>query len=1124
MPKTELTSSGEPTSRSVGGRVGAFIGRRHELDEMRSALSEILSGAGRLVLLSGEPGIGKTRLAEELAREAQARGTRVALGRCWEGGGAPAYWPWVQIIRDATRDMAPGSLAEVGVATGYIVQMIPELRSALPGLDSAAEAPGMPSAPAAVDRPEQARFRLFDSISALLRSTAAANPLLLIVDDLHAADADSLLLLKFLARDLPQSRILLIGTYREIEVRRSEQQAELLGEIAREASCFPLRGLSREEIAEFVEQCLGVAADEKLLESLIRITDGSPFFLNEIVRLMKAEGRLLSSGPQEARFTIPDGIRSAVHRRLAPLSENARLALTVASVIGHEFEFALLQRISKLASGHLSEALDQAIELGLIIEAGTARYCFSHAITPEVLRAEISRERLLRFHQRVAETLEELHRDDLDAYAAEIAVHYEQTLLPSDRTARSTVLAQRRRKIADYARRGAERFLKQLAYAEAARLYQIALDALGPSANRAQQGEVLIGLGEALRNSGDWPQAKQAFARATKLARELGNTELLARAALASGTWSTTLFGANVDNEIVALLEEALVAVGARDSGVRAALLARLAQELAASERRDRSLALCEEAIEVARRVDDAGAMVSALWTRHQLLWGPHDVEQRLDAASEIVRLAERAGALDWALSAHEFRLSALIELGRVDQADQEIETYAALQQRTGQSFGTIERYHAMRCLMRGEFERGEQYARDLIKIAQRRQDQPLLTAYGTLMIHVRTEQGHAARIEHLIRDYAVQFPTLAIARCGLASVYAVQRREAEARQEFERFAADDFAGIPRDCNWICCLIFLSDACIHLRDEVRAATLYDLLLPYSGRNVTIGWADVSYGALERYLGSLASLMKRFDEAKAHFVSALRFEQHMEAPPFMAHTRHEYAAMLLKRGRESDRDEALGLLRQALGGASALGMKDLEKRVRDMIAATVGPEASAAPESVEAVNGASHPQLDRAIATILFTDVVGSTERLTELKDRRWAELLERLHQVLSKTVADFDGREIDTAGDGMLAIFKDPSAAIRCAFAIVAGAEELGLHLRAGIHTGECEFVGDKVAGIAVHIGARVAAHANAGEVVVSSTVRDLLGGGEIMFRDRGVTTLKGISGDWRLYSVKRPE
>ena len=218
MPKTELTSSGEPTSRSVGGRVGAFIGRRHELDEMRSALSEILSGAGRLVLLSGEPGIGKTRLAEELAREAQARGTRVALGRCWEGGGAPAYWPWVQIIRDATRDMAPGNLAEVGVATGYIVQMIPELRSALPGLDSAAEAPGMPSAPAAVDRPEQARFRLFDSISALLRSTAAANPLLLIVDDLHAADADSLLLLKFLARDLPQSRILLIGTYREIEL------------------------------------------------------------------------------------------------------------------------------------------------------------------------------------------------------------------------------------------------------------------------------------------------------------------------------------------------------------------------------------------------------------------------------------------------------------------------------------------------------------------------------------------------------------------------------------------------------------------------------------------------------------------------------------------------------------------------------------------------------------------------------------------------------------------------------------------------------------------------------------------------------------------------------------------
>ncbi|MGC1676300.1 MAG: AAA family ATPase [Candidatus Binataceae bacterium] len=1123
MPKTELANSSGPTNPSVVGRAGAFIGRRPELDEMRSALREAVAGSGRLVLLSGEPGVGKTRLAEELAREAQARGTHVALGRCWEGGGAPAYWPWVQIIREAARSLSPAGLVEIRAATGYIAQMIPELRPALPAIDSATETHGMPSLPASVDRPEQARFQLFDSISVLLRSAATVKPLLLIVDDLHAADADSLLLLKFLARDLPQSRILVIGTYREIEVRRSVQQAELLGELIREASCFPLRGLCREEIAEFIENYLGRAIDQTLLESLVRTTEGNPFFLDEIIRLMKVEGKLLSTSPQEPRFTIPDGIRSAVRRRLAPLSDNARLALAVASVIGHEFEFALLQRISKLAAAQLTESLDQAIELGLVIEASAARYRFSHAIIPEVLRAEISRPRLIQLHQRAAEAIEELHRGDLDAHAAAIALHYEQTLLPDDRTARPTLLARRRRKIADYARRGAERSLKQLAYGEAARLYQMALDALADANARPQQGEVLLGLGEALRKAEDWPEAKQVFARATDLARELGNTDLLARAALASGSWSTTLFGANVDAEVVGLLQGAMAAVGHRDSGIRAALLARLAQELAASEGRERSLTLCEEAIEVARRVDDAGAMVSALWTQHQLLWGPHDVEKRLDAASEIVRLAEKAGALDWALSAREFRLSALVELGRIDLADREIETYTALQERTGQSFGTIERYRAMRCLMRGDFQRAEQYARDLIKIAQRRQDQPLLTAFGTLMIQIRAEQGQADKNENPIHDYAVQFPTLAIARCGLADVYAGEGREAEARQEFERFAADDFVGISLDCNWIISLTTLCGVCIFLHDERRAETLYELLRPYSRRNVTIGWADVSYGSLERHLGRLAALMKRFDQAKTHFLAALRFDQQMEAPPFVAHTRYEYGSMLLRRGREGDREEALSLLGLALDSASTLGMKDLEMRVQGLIATTVGPDVAAAPASVERVNASAPPPPGRAIASVLFTDVVGSTERLTELKDRRWAELLARLHQALRKEVVDFGGREINTAGDGMLSIFNDPAAAIRCAFAIAASAQRLGLQVRAGIHTGECEFLGDNVAGIAVHIGARVAARAGAGEVMVSSTVRDLLAGGEIVFGDRGATALKGVPGEWHLYSVEPP-
>jgi len=1123
MPEKEVATSGGLSKTPAAGRAGTFVGRRHELEQMRTALDAALSGSGGLLLLSGEPGVGKTRLAEEIAREAQVRGAQIAWGRCWEGGGAPAYWPWVQIVREVAGRMSPGWLAEMGAVARNVAQMIPEVRAALLLPEGGLEAHAMPSVPAAPDRPEQTRFKLFDSISVLLRSAATANPLVLVVDDLHAADADSLLLLRFLARDLPQSRILAIATYRELEVRRSAQQAELLGEIIREATGIPLRGLSREEISEFIERYAGFAADSALLESLTKTTEGSPFFLDEIVRLMKAEGRLLSSGMREPRLTIPDSIRAAVRRKLAPLSENARRALSVASVIGLEFDFALLQETSELAREQLIKSLDESIALGLVVEAsGAARYRFSHAMIPEVLRAELSRPQLLRSHQRAATAIEQLHRGDLDAHAAAIALHGEQALLLEDQKGRHIPTARQRKKVADYARRGAERSLKQLAYGEAARLYRLALDSVPPArANRAERAELLLGRGEALKKAGNLAEAKQAFTRATELARELDDAVLLARAALAAGTWSTTLFGVNVNTEMVALLEEALAAIGDAASGVRAMLLARLAQELAATEPRNRALELCEEAIETARRVNDNAAMVSALWTQHQLLWGPDGVEKRLEAASEIVRLAEKAGAIDWALSAREFKLSALLELGRIELADREIESYASLQERAGQLSGTVERYRAMRCLMRGEFPNAQRYALEMLRIANRRHDQPLTVAFGTLMIHVRTELGRESENEQIIREYASQFPNLTVPRCGLAAVSANLGREAEARREFERFAADNFAGIPRDWNWICALTFLSEACIYLSDRDHGATLYELLRPYSGRNITIGWGDVSYGALDRYLGRLAALTGRLDDAEAHLEAALRFEQQMGATLAAAHTRYDYATMMLERGRVGDREKALSHLRQALETAAAVGMKDLERRVRRMIATAGADSVGAAPISFEKA-GAEVPTR-RAIASVLFTDVVGSTERLTELKDRRWSELLEQLRQSLRKEIADFGGREINTAGDGMLVIFNDPGQAIRCAFAIAASAEELELQVRSGIHTGECEFVGADVAGIAVHIAARVVARAGAREVMVSSTVRDLLAGGEMTFVDRGLSVLKGVSGQWRLYAVEQP-
>jgi class 3 adenylate cyclase len=482
--------------------------------------------------------------------------------------------------------------------------------------------------------------------------------------------------------------------------------------------------------------------------------------------------------------------------------------------------------------------------------------------------------------------------------------------------------------------------------------------------------------------------------------------------------------------------------------------------------------------------------------------------------------LAEKAGALDWALSAHEFRLGALIELGRMESADQEIERYAALQERAQTSSGTVERYRAMRCLMCGDFEDAERFALEGIGIAGRRGDQPLATAFGTMLIQIRIEQGRVAENEHMISDYAAQFPNLALPRCGLADLYAREGIESKARHEFERLAADDFGAIPRDWNWICGLATLCGVCVFLHDERRGAILYELLRPYAGRNVTIGWGDVSYGSVDHYLGRLAVLTGRLDEAESHFVLALGFNERMGARTLVAHTRFEYGIALLARDRARDRQTALQLLRQALDTAAALGMKDLEDRARALIAEKLEHET---PSKFTRAEGVGAEQ-QRAIATVLFTDLVDSTERLSEMKDRRWVELLQKFHQAQLEQLAKFEGRRILTAGDGMLAIFNHPAEAIRCALAIVASAKQIGLQVRSGIHTGECEFVGDDVAGIAVHIGARVAARAGAGEVIVSSTVRELLAGGDTVFNDLGLAALKGIPGEWRLYAVERPD
>src|SRR2546428_5159610 len=383
-----------------------FVGRERELAELRAGLEAAVGGRGPFFLVVGEAGIGKTRLAEELAREAAERGGVALWGRCWEGEGAPPYWPWVQVIRALLQGVPAEELRPaVGAGAPYLVPLVPELGERFRDLPALSTSP----------RSEHARFYLFDAVATLLRSAAQRTPLVLVLDDLQWADAPSLLLLQFLAHELRDVRILLLGTYREVEVRQAPAVAEILGALGRDGHHVPLRGLGEEEVRRFLEETIGRSPAPVLVRAVHRETEGNPFFVDEVVRLLVAERALeRHEDTSPGRVPVPQGVREAIGRRLAPLPPPCRDALTLASVVGREFDLALLQRACGLDGEALLETLGPALAGEIVVREprGAGRYRFAHALIREAIYEEIGAVERARLHGCIGDALEDLHRDD----------------------------------------------------------------------------------------------------------------------------------------------------------------------------------------------------------------------------------------------------------------------------------------------------------------------------------------------------------------------------------------------------------------------------------------------------------------------------------------------------------------------------------------------------------------------------------------------------------------------------------------------------------------------------------------------------------------------------------------
>jgi len=1131
---------------------GVFVGREKEMDELRAGLEDALSGRGRLLMLVGEPGIGKTRTSEEMATYARLRSTQVLWGRCYEGEGAPAYWPWVQVIRSYVHDRDPVALmSEMGPGAADIAQVVSEVRERLPGL---------PVPPAL--EPEQARFRLFDSITTFLKNASKGQPIVLVLDDLHWADKPSLLLLQFLARELRGARLLVLATYRDVEVRRQHPLSQALGELNREglSQRILLRGLTARDVARFIEITAGAAPPTALVEAVYRETEGNPFFVNEVVRLLVADGRL--EHPEQVTswsVTIPQSVREVVGRRLDHLSEACNRVLTVASVIGREFDLRVLEGVvgahgeAPVSGDRLLEALEEAAGARVIMEVPRSadRYSFSHALIRETLYEELSTTRRVRLHRQIGEVLEKIYGDNLEPHLAELAYHFSEGAQGGDVD-----------KAIDYARRAAERATSLTAYEDAAGHYQMALQALDvkEKPDDARRCELLLALGEAQNKAGDRDRAKETFLQAAEVARQRRDAESLARAVLGFagvlGQWGV------VDERVTGLLEEALGALGEEDSALRASLLSRLGMELWFSGRPEPADLPSQESVEVARRVGDPKGLADALWIRYLVLGGPEHVEARLAAGAEIVRLADESGARDRGMYGHYVRIVALLELGDREAGYAEIEACArrAKELRQPQFLGWATLYQATRACMEGRFQEAERLNEETRALGERAQE-PLLTQLHRWQTYqLRELQVGWGAIEVDLKEEIAESPAIPGLQIFLALMYVETGREREARDEFEDLAASDFADLPRDGQWFGNAAVLGEMSALLGDARRAATLYDLLLPYADRNVVDQGFASYYGSAARYLGLLATTMKRWEEAERHFEDALEMNARMGARPWVAWTQQQYADMLLRRGAPGDRERALRLATEALASAQELGMKPLVEKALATKLQAQGIDIASPQTSIEAVAVSVYvdkPDLRPHAApdgtvTIMFSDIEGSTPMNERLGDRRWLELLREHNAIVRQQVKAHGGFEVKSEGDGFMLAFQSARRALECAIAIQRAFDawnrgvgagfkpaRVGAHhdaplpdgapadvepilVRIGLHTGEAIKEGDDFFGKHVNLAARVAAQAKGGEIIVSSLLKELTdSAGEFAFADRREVELRGLAGSHRVFRVE---
>lgn len=900
-----------PMPLALGGRVAhRFVGRVTTMDELSAAWDDAHDGAGRLLLVSGEAGAGKTRLATEFGRTLHESGAGVLYGGCEEDLALP-YQPWVEVTNqflDASSIHAIG--ADFASRLGPLAPLVARIDRLISQVPRVTPDPGTE------------RFRTYDAFASVLTEAAARWPTLVVLDDLHWAGPQTLALLRHVARSGLPRRLLILGTFRDTGVDMTEPLASCLADLRRVDGVDRRRlpGLDRVAVEHFVGAALKqdelAPAVRAFAHQLAERSGGNAFFVGELWRHLVDTGAIAVGGDgwvvndEPTAAAVPDGVREVVTARLTGLSVTARRIAALAAVAGQRVDHSVLASAAGVDVVELARAIDELAARGLVarIDTRASTFQFEHAIVSDTVGAGIPTHERGALHLALAEAIEVVYEADRRSVLAELARHFA-AATPNGSPDKAVY----------YGRRAARQALRSAAYEEAVAHLEAIIQVAPRDVSRA---EALVELGTARLRLGLFDASRDACEHGFELAAELGASAIAARAAV--GFEESLHFPGLPGGPAVALLRRALELVGDERTPNRALVTASLGRALMLAGQRAESISAAEAAVALARSIDDLESLAVGLQTLGLIVDDPNDA---LRVAEELTELAERQND-PWNVAyGLAIQLRNLVVLGQIDRAAIALDRHCAVS-----SMGRFSTFQfmsasleAVLALPAGDFACAEAAAQ---RAADAGIDAPFdAGVYGLQMFAIRRAQGRLTEVAPVVRALTRSADPLPMWRPGLAALYVEMGMLNEAREVFDDLAPDGFASVARDTVWPACLTFLADTCIAIADRDQAAVLYDELLRFAGRNLMAG-LTICFGPADRLLGGLAELLGRPDDADRHFRIALQLAETSRSPVWRAEAQFDWAVVLAGRGDPS-RAQLLG--RSAIATANELGMGRLSSR-------------------------------------------------------------------------------------------------------------------------------------------------------------------------------------------------